>query len=49
MEIDPPKNVNHEFLKDLEKENCFSRRSFAKWERINHSWSYPKRNLLIAI
>lgn len=37
MEIDPPKNVNHEFLKDLEMLKCFSRRSFEKWERIMHS------------
>lgn len=37
MEIDPPKNVNHEFLKALHKENCFNRRSFEKWERIMHS------------
>jgi len=37
MQIDPPKNVNHEFLKELEKEKCFSRRSFEKWERIMHS------------
>jgi alkyldihydroxyacetonephosphate synthase len=36
MEIDPP-NVNHEFLKALEQENCFNRRSFEKWERIMHS------------
>ena len=37
MEVDPPQNVNHPFLKDLEKEKCFSRRSFEKWERIMHS------------
>jgi alkyldihydroxyacetonephosphate synthase len=36
MDIDEP-NVNHEFLKELEKEKCFSRRSFEKWERIMHS------------
>lgn len=36
MDIDPP-NVNHEFLKALQKENCFNRRSFEKWERIMHS------------
>jgi len=37
MEIDEPKNVNHEFLEALEKEKCFSRRSYEKWERIMHS------------
>ena len=36
MEIDPPR-MNHEFVEDLEKSNCFSRRSFEKWERIMHS------------
>jgi len=37
MEIDPPKHVNHEFIRALESQNCFSRRSFEKWERIMHS------------
>ena len=37
MEIDPPKNVNHDFLRALESTKCFSRRSFEKWERIMHS------------
>ena len=37
MEVDPPQNVNHEFLKELEAEKCFGRRSFDKWERIMHS------------
>jgi len=37
MEIYPPQNVNHEFLEELEKTQCFSRRSFMKWERIMHS------------
>lgn len=37
VEIDPPKNVNHDFLRDLEAAKCFSRRSFEKWERIMHS------------
>ena len=37
MEIDEPMNVSHEFLEALEKEKCFSRRSFEKWERIMHS------------
>jgi alkyldihydroxyacetonephosphate synthase len=36
MDINEP-NVNHEFLQELEKEKCFSRRSFEKWERIMHS------------
>ena len=36
MDIDEP-NVHHEFLQELEKEKCFSRRSFEKWERIMHS------------
>ena len=37
MEIDAPRNVNHDFLKDLALEKCFSRLSFEKWERIMHS------------
>lgn len=37
MEVDPPRNINHEFLGALEKSDCFSRRSFEKWERIMHS------------
>ena len=37
MEIDAPKYVNHQFLKELESLQCFSRRSFEKWERIMHS------------
>ena len=37
MYCDPPKNVNFEFLEELEKDKCFSRRSFQKWERIMHS------------
>lgn len=37
MEIDEPANVNHEFLRDLETLQCFSRVSFEKWERIMHS------------
>ena len=36
MDIDEP-NVHDEFLQELEKEKCFSRRSFEKWERIMHS------------
>jgi len=37
MEIDEPKNVNHNFLKELVAAKCFSRMSFEKWERIMHS------------
>ena len=37
MEIDPPKNVNHPFLQAIDAANCYSRRSFEKWERIMHS------------
>ena len=37
MEIDDPMNVSHEFLQAIEKEKCFTRRSFEKWERIMHS------------
>ena len=37
MEIDEPKFVSHEFLRELEETKCFSRRSFEKWERIMHS------------
>jgi hypothetical protein len=37
MEIDPPRNVNHLFLKQLFESKCFSRISFEKWERIMHS------------
>lgn len=37
MEIDPPQNVNHEFLKQLDAQKCFSRLSFERWERIMHS------------
>ena len=36
MEVDPPV-VNHSFMEDLEREKCFSRLSFEKWERIMHS------------
>ena len=36
MEIDPPK-YNHEFLKELGEKGAFDRRSFMKWERIDHS------------
>lgn len=36
MDIQPPK-FNHEFMQELDKEVCFSRRSFLKWERIVHS------------
>lgn len=36
MDVDAP-NVNHEFLEAVEKEQCFSRRSFEKWDRIMHS------------
>ena len=35
MEIHPP-TYNHGFLEEL-GEKGFDRRSFAKWERINHS------------
>lgn len=37
MQIDEPKFVQHEFLRELEDAKCFSRRSFEKWERIMHS------------
>ena len=37
MEIDPPQNVSHAFLEELETAKAFSRRSFEKWERIMHS------------
>lgn len=37
MHIDEPKNVNHDFLKELISNKCFSRLSFEKWERIMHS------------
>jgi len=37
MHVEPPQNVNHGFLRALEKENCFNRRSFEKFERIMHS------------
>ena len=37
MQIEAPKNINHEFLAEMDKEKCFSRRSFEKWERIMHS------------
>ena len=37
MEIDPPQNVNHDFLKQLIESKNFSRLSFEKWERIIHS------------
>jgi len=47
MEIDPPKYVNHEFLEALEGEKCFSRRSYAKWERIMHSHGASLRELYI--
>lgn len=46
MEINPPMNVNHDFLRDLEKENCFSRRSFEKWERIMHSHGASLREVM---
>lgn len=36
MDIKPPV-YNHQFLHELEQLNCFSRRSFDKWERIVHS------------
>ena len=37
MQVDPPQNVNHGFLKALEEHKCFSRWSFEKWERVMHS------------
>jgi alkyldihydroxyacetonephosphate synthase len=37
MEVDEPKNVNHEFLNDVIKQKCFTRLSFDKWERVMHS------------
>lgn len=37
MEVDPPKNLSHEFLNELINEKSFSRLSFEKWERIMHS------------
>jgi len=37
MEIELPKNLNHEFLAELQNLKCFSRRSFDKWDRIMHS------------
>jgi alkyldihydroxyacetonephosphate synthase len=37
MEVDPPKNLSHEFLNELITEKSFSRLSFEKWERIMHS------------
>lgn len=37
MEVDPPQNVNHDFLKELIDSKNFSRLSFEKWERIIHS------------
>lgn len=37
MEVEEPKNVNHDFLNELIEKNCFSRLSFEKWERIMHS------------
>lgn len=36
MEVTPPK-INHDFMNAIEKEKCYSRRSFEKWERIVHS------------
>jgi alkyldihydroxyacetonephosphate synthase len=37
MTADEPKNVSHEFLKELEESKAYSRRSFENWERIMHS------------
>jgi alkyldihydroxyacetonephosphate synthase len=37
MECSPPSNINHEFLQIIDNEKCYSRRSFAKWDRITHS------------
>lgn len=45
MEADPPQNVNHEFLEELEKQKIFSRRSFMKWERIMHSHGASLREI----
>jgi len=45
MEVDPPQNTNHEFLQELDKANCYSRRSFEKWERIMHSHGASLREI----
>jgi len=37
IEIDPPMNVNHEFIKEIIEKNCFSRMTFEKWERAHRS------------
>lgn len=37
MEVDAPKNVNHDFLNELINKKCFNRLSFDKWERVMHS------------
>ena len=34
--IDTPV-LNHEFMKELEQQQCYDRRSFVKWDRITHS------------
>lgn len=47
MEIDPPQNINHDFLMTIEGEKCYSRRSFEKWERIMHSHGATCREVMI--
>mmetsp|Transcript_3750 Transcript_3750/g.6393 ORF Transcript_3750/g.6393 Transcript_3750/m.6393 type:complete len:207 (+) Transcript_3750:18-638(+) len=45
MEIDPPQNVNHQFLNDLLLFKSFSRISFEHWERIMHSHGASLREI----
>ena len=37
IEIDPPANINHDFLKELIEAKCYSRMTFEKWERAHRS------------
>lgn len=37
IDIDLPKNLNHEFMSELIDQKMFSRCSFLKWDRIMHS------------
>lgn len=47
MEINPPQNINHEFLQLIDKERPYSRRSFNGWERVMHSHGASLKEVML--
>lgn len=46
IEVNPPQNVNHQFMQAIDSEKCYSRRSFERLERAMHSHGATLREVM---